>query len=94
MYEQVVLNDPMAQAGVCGHRISLILILSLSLRDYYPETARKPVAVTTCSRPSEDDHQCFDEMRSLLLSYLAILAIVIGGEEIYSGVPLSWITMR
>ena len=46
----LVLHDPLAGRMWPQHktsRLNLILILSLSLRDYYPETAQKPVAMTS-----------------------------------------------
>ena len=49
-------------------RLNLILILSLSLWDYYPETAQKPVAMTTCS---SSEHQWDEEPIIILPCYLS-----------------------
>ena len=58
-------------------RLNLILILSLSLWDYYPETAQKPVAMTTCS---SSEHQWDEEPIIILPCYLSSQWVEYGGE--------------
>lgn len=61
--------------GVCGHgtsRLNLILILSLSLRDYYPETARSRWRWPHAASREDDHHEIqWDEEPIILPCYLS-----------------------